>query len=391
MKAPPSPRLLMVTTTAVTLEAFLLPFATHFRRLGYRVDAMARGGPEVAAVRDAFDTVHDAPWSRSMLDPQGMLSGTAHVRRIVAGGAYDIVHAHTPVAGFLTRLALPPGCGAARIYTAHGFHFHPAGGRAANTFYRTLERLAGRRTDWLVVINLPDFEAARRHAIVPPERVRHIPGVGIDTSAWSPSGVTEDAVLGFRRELGLRDGDTLFSMVAEFNPDKRHRDAVRALARLGRSDVHLALAGRGRLQEATRRLARRCGLDAQVHLLGQRRDVPVLLRSSRASVLPSEREGLPRSVMESLSLEVPVIGADVRGTRDLVAGGGGILFPLGDLEALSAAMAALLDDPVLASSLGRSGRRSLRSFELETVLKYHEDLYGDALESLRLRRAQALH
>ena len=60
--------------------------------------------------------------------------------------------------------------------------------------------------------------------------------------------------------------------------------------------------------------------------------------ASRATILPSEREGLNRSLMESIALGIPVLGADVRGIRDLVTDPSrGTLYPVGNSAALAAA------------------------------------------------------
>ena len=127
-------------------------------------------------------------------------------------------------------------------------------------------------------------------------------------------------------------------MIAEFTPNKRHGDAIRALAQLRRPDVHLALAGEGEQMEPVRHLVNQLGVAGQVHFLGYRNDVPALIRASLATVLVSGREGLPRSVMELLCLETTVIGTDIRGINDLVTPDCGWLISVGDVTALADAM-----------------------------------------------------
>ena len=100
------PRLLIATTVPVTLTAFLLPFAAHFRGRGWPVDAMANGISADEACADAFDHVWEMPWSRNPLHPRNFLATPKRVREIVTGEGYDLVHVHTPVASFVTRLAL---------------------------------------------------------------------------------------------------------------------------------------------------------------------------------------------------------------------------------------------------------------------------------------------
>ena len=371
------PSLLMITTVPDTLRGFLLPFAEHFRRRGFRVDAMAAG---VSGCRDsvaAFDRVWEVAWSRNPLD----LRNLAAVRRVRdVATRYDLVHVHTPVASFVTRLALrgrPRTGGPRLIYTAHGFHFYRGGPRLRGLAFRVLEQLAGRWTDYLVVINREDEEAARR--MLSAERVRYMPGIGVDLERYAPAAVSDTDVSRVRCELALGPAARLFLMIAEFIPRKRHRDALTAFTRLDRPDARLAFAGTGPLVDEMKRRAAELGVADRVHFLGIRRDIPALVRASVAVLLPSEQEGLPRSAMESMSLGVPVVGSRIRGTADLLEGGGGVLVPVGDLGALTDALARILDHPEEAREMGRRGRERVTSYHLGTIITLHDALYEEAL------------
>ncbi|HEX4869817.1 MAG TPA: glycosyltransferase, partial [Moraxellaceae bacterium] len=139
------PRLLIVATVAPTLRAFLLPFARHYRALGWQVEAAARDITALPGLGEEFDACHELPLSRNPLDPVALLRAPAAIRSLVARGSYDLVHVHTPVAAFLLRLALrgrAPGARPRVVYTAHGFHFHRHGRALTNWLFRSAERLA---------------------------------------------------------------------------------------------------------------------------------------------------------------------------------------------------------------------------------------------------------
>lgn len=372
----------MVCTVSNTLRGFLLPHASHLKSQGWRVDAAARGVTSSPECGKAFDRVWDVQWSRKPWDITGLISAYQRIRDLVQREKYDIVHVHTPIAAFVTRLALRRmrSFGSPRVvYTAHGFHFYRGGSPGKNALFLALEKLAGRWTDTLVVINEEDQQAAIQHGIVQPGKVALVPGVGIDLSLYNSGQCTLEAVQALRRELGLAASDMLFSMIAEGNPGKRHRDLVTALHLLERPNVHVAFAGTGPELVHVEEQARRLGVANRVHFLGFRSDIPVLIRASVATVLPSQREGLPRSVMESLSLERPVLGADTRGIRDLLAGGGGWLFPVGDAAALASLMAKVIDNPELAERTGKLGRESMQAYEIGTVLRHIQRLYEEVL------------
>jgi len=300
----------------------------------------------------------------------------------VAREGYDLVHVHTPVASFVTRMALrnlPRRERPRLFYTAHGFHFYQGGPRLRGMLFRTLEQWAGRWTDYLVVINREDEQAALRHGIVPPERVRYMPGIGVDTKQYSSRAVAPADLARVRRELGLGTADRLFLTVAELIKRKRPCDLLHALARLRRPDAYLAFAGPGPLLDEMKRLANQLGIAERVRFLGFRQDIPALIQSSVATLLSSEQEGLPRGVMESMCQGVPVIGSRIRGVTDLIGDGRGLLVPVGDAQGFADAMAWVLDHPEQARTLGERGREAVKAYDLRYLLELHEQLYDEAL------------
>ena len=375
-------RLLMVTTVPSTLRSFLLPFAAHFRSQGWQVDAMACGISTSVECQQGFDRVWEIQWSRNPLDPRNLLGTPQLIREIVAREKYDIIHVHTPVAAFVTRYALKDlrqKLGAKVIYTAHGFHFYAGGNRLKNAIFIQLERWGGKWTDYLVTINHEDKYAAQRYQILEPQRIRYMPGIGVDLNYYNPRSVPDAAVAAVRQELGLEENNRLLLSVAEFTARKHHVDAIGAFAKLARSDVHFALAGTGPLREKMQQLASDLGVADRIHFLGNRRDIPVLMRAASANILVSAQEGLPRSVLESLALETPTIGTKIRGTQDLLADGCGLLIDVGAVDELASAMSTVLDRPEQAAHMSKLGSERISTYDLDSIVKMHEQLYAEAI------------
>ncbi len=376
-------KLLMVTTVPSTLRSFLLPFAAHFRSQGWQVDAMACGVSTSPECLQGFDHVWDVEWSRNPLDPRNLLSAPGVIREIVSREKYQIIHVHTPVAAFVTRYALKDlrhQLGAKVIYTAHGFHFYHGGNPLKNAAFINLEKSAGCWTDYLVTINYEDKDAALQHKLVAPGRSRYMPGIGVDLKYYNRQMVSESAVAQVRQELGISEHTPLLLSVAEFTARKHHCDAIMAFAKLARSDVHFAIAGSGPLMDKMKQLAAELGVANRIHFLGNRSDVPVLMKAARANILVSAQEGLPRSVLESLALETPTIGTRIRGTQDLLEGGCGLLVDLGDIDGLVDAMASILDRPQAATNLAKLGYGRISTYDLESIIQLHEQLYTEALQ-----------
>ena len=379
--------MLIVATVASTIRSFLIPYATHFRAAGWRVDAAAKGASTDPQVLDAFDTTFDIPISRSVKDVRSMFASYEEIATAVARG-YDIVHVHTPIAAFLTRLAvrrMPSGSRPAVVYTAHGFHFHAGGARLTNLVFLTAEKVSGRWTDRLIVINSEDAAAAVRHHLVPRSHLVHLPGIGIDTAWFARSSVDAAAIAHVRSELGIASDAPMFVVVAEMNRNKRPVDVAEAAA-LMRQPAHVVFLGDGPERVAVEASVRRNGLGDKVHIQGFVPDVRAVVAASTALVLASSREGLPRSIMEALSLQVPVIATNARGSGDLVLPDGGLVVPVGDVRALASAMDTLAGEAALRTAMGRAGReRMVARYDTTLLIGAHERLYDDLLRERSMR------
>ncbi len=372
-------KLLIVTTIPTTLD-FFLPLTKHLRALGWRVDAMAKELSTSKEYPDFFDRVWDVELSRNPLEPQNLTVAPQQIREVLTQQNYDIVNVSTPVAAFVTRYALKDLKKQGKvkvIYTAQGFHFYKGGSLYKNAIFLGLEKIAGPWTDYLVVVNREDESAAKRYSLISPERVRYIPGTGLNLDRFNPSAIPEADIMRVRQELGLGPENPLFLSVAEFIPRKRPGDILKAFAQLNLPQVHLALAGDGIILEEMRELASELGIQKQVHFLGLRRDIPVLMRASVATLIASAQEGLPNCVMESLCMEIPVIGTEIRGTRDLLEGGNGLLVKLGDINGIASAMAWILDHPEEAQQMGKRGRENMVNYDLPHILKLYDALYAE--------------
>lgn len=387
-----APRLLVVTTVSATLDAFLLPFADHYRAKGWQVDALAAGAASHPGLTAHFDHRFDALWQRRF---GGMASvwrtlravwcTPRQVRALVAEGGYDIVHVHTPIAAWITRFALRHRVPTTTvIYTAHGFHAYPGAGRLRNALVRAIERTASAWTDYVVVINADDFALAKRDRLAPTDQIVHHPGIGVDTGHYRVASPVERHTT--RRALGFDEAQPLIAVVAEFNHNKRQADVIEALALLATRATFLPTVlflGDGPRRAAIEALAVARGVADHVRFLGHRRDLAAIVASADALLLPSQREGLPRCLLEAMAMRVPVIASDARGSRDLVAQGRGTVYRTANVAALAEALADVLQRPLEARA--RADRAAAwidAEAALSHLLALHDRLYDAALRGI---------
>ena len=373
------PKLLVVTTVPITIRSFLLPFIKHFKDLGWQVDGMAQG---ISADRDcvaACDRIYDIQWSRNVIDPRNLFAGVLRVKQVVAQGDYDLVHVHTPIAAFVTRYALRNNQKTKVIYTAHGFHFYRGGSAVKNAIFFNLEKLASKWTDYLITINREDETAAKQHNFLPADRIYYTRGIGVNTDYYASENIEPEEIEQIRQELHLASTDTLLLCIAEFTPRKRHQDLLNALTKLANPKIHLALAGEGRIKSKIEQLVEQLGLTTQVHFLGYRQNIPALIKAADAVTLVSQQEGLPRSIMEAMCMNTPVIGSNIRGIRDLLKDNCGLLVELGDSGALAQAMKQVIEDPNSLKEMTVKAQIKIQGYALEQIIQQYSEIYSLAL------------
>jgi glycosyltransferase involved in cell wall biosynthesis len=135
-----------------------------------------------------------------------------------------------------------------------------------------------------------------------------------------------------------------------------------------------------------RRLVADAGLEDRVSWLGERDDVPELVRALDALLLPSHEEPFGRALLEAMALEVPVLATNVGGPPEVVRDGrDGYLLAPEEPAAWAAAARRLAEDPELGPRLGREGRaRVIGEFAVEEHVRAMLAVYERALA-----RAQA--
>lgn len=367
-------RVLFLATVYTHLAAFHVPFMRLLQGWGYEVHAAASPAEGRKDELEAAGVVcHDVPFVRSPVRPRN-LAAYRDLRRLLDRHRFDLIHVHTPMAAWLGRLAARRARQGPVLYTAHGFHFYRGAPWPYWLFYYPAERLAARWTDALIVMNGEDFRRARGMGFREGENLFLVHGVGVDLATYTPpEGVRER----MRGELSLGPEEFVVTCVAEFTATKNHAQLIGAWPRVvGEAPrSQLLLVGDGPLRAHAESEARKRRVP-NVRFLGFRRDVPALLAGSDAFVLPSKREGLPRSVLEAMAAGLPVVATDVRGNRDLVEPGkNGLLVKVGDPGGLAQALLTLSGDPELRRRLGREGQVMAEAYALDRVLGEMATIY----------------
>ncbi len=361
-------------------------------RVAHLIESSGPGGAEriVADLAASFQAANTEnvvflprdgeDWLRQQLDGSGVTIEYFRIDRPVSATAaraltkalrthrIDVAHSHE------FSMAVYGGWAAWRAGIPHVITMH--GGRYYATHLR--RRLALRAAVALsastVAVSGPlaealsdDLGVRRSRILMIPNGVRHV----------EPDRVT------LRDELGLQSEDRLVVSVGNLYPVKGHQYLVEALASLAARHprLHVAIAGRGGLEDTLRSKAKAAGLGDRLHLLGLRSDIPAILAAADIFALPSLSEGLPLALIEAMFAARPIVATSVGEVSVALQDGQvGVLVEPGDAQALALAIDGLLADPSRMTTLGLGAARHARNqYSLARMVARYATLYEEAL------------
>ena len=353
-------RLVHLTTTDITLALLLGPQLRAFAAAGMEVIGVSAPGPFVEQIeRQGIRHVPLRHATRSV-SPVDDLLALPELVSLFRRLRPDIVHTHNPKPGLYGRLAAKAAGVPAIVNTVHGLYATPEDGLVRKTVVYALERTAASCSGAELVQNPDDLETLRRLRV--PDARLTLLGNGVDLTRFEPR-ISAADVARAREELGVAPSAVVAGTVGRLVWQKgfvelfaaarqvrdTHPDVVFVV--VGPEDVAKSDA----LGEADLAAARAIG---NVIFTGHRDDVELLYPGFDLFVLPSYREGFPRSAMEAAACGVPVVATDIRGCREVVDQGvNGLLVPLHDHVALAEAVAELADDPARRAAMGVAARK----------------------------------
>ncbi len=347
---------------------------------------MCSPDPRIEGLRKRGYEVHAVDIDRQIIPARNMRT-VLELVQLMRRERYDLVHTHAPVASVLGRIAAKIAGIPRIVYTAHGFYFHEHMPPRRYAFYHGVERGIATITDRILVQSQEDHRTAIESNLCAEDKIRYL-GNGIDLNRFDPRSMTEGERRALRAEIGLpEDGSPVIGITGRITEEKGFGELVSAVAKLRPAHPKLRLlviggqlsTERDAFQERLLGFIEEHGLAEHVVFAGFRNDVHRLLSLLDLFVLPSYREGLPRSVLEAMAMDLPVVATDIRGCREAVAHGKtGLIVPPRDTDRLAAAMGEILSDASLARAFGVAGRERVQgAFDERFVFQRLEDCYRE--------------
>jgi len=368
-------KVLFVATVESHLLNFHIPFMKLLQNKGYEVHVATKLGNRQQEFDDIGVIKHHIDFSRTPYSPR-VLTSLLQMEKLLRDVRFSLVHVHTPVAAFVTRVACQRTKTHPVLYTAHGFHFYRGAPLKNWLLYYNMEKLAAHWTDGLITINKEDYEVAKRFRLRKDGKLFYVPGVGVDVEAIQQRA---DAVerSAKRRELGIDDKSIVIITVGELNANKNHSQVLRALYKLRKTNFHYLIVGTGEDELKLKKAVKEFSLENKVSFLGFRKDIPELLSATDIFILTSRREGLPRAILEAMAVGLPIIATNVRGNRDLVKHGeNGFLVHLNNIEQTARTIMYLIESEELRTSMSEKSKDLVKLYDLENIVTQMRKIYS---------------
>lgn len=324
-------------------------------------------------LKDMNIKYYHLPIPRDPYDLKNIFKAYKMSRKLFSENNYELVHCHSPVGGFICRLAARK-VDTKVIYTAHGFHFFKGAPKRNWLLFWAAEKIASYYTDVLITINKEDYNNAARSLNA--KTIEYIPGIGIDLDKFSPASFDEKMSL--RKQYGFDANDFILFFAGELNDNKNQIMLIKTVDILTSKipDVKLILAGVGPNRNKYEEIIKEKKLNKNIYLLGYRNDIKELNQISDVGVSSSYREGLPVNVMEAMATGLPVVLTNCRGNRDLAVNHvNGFIVPIDDVKAMFDAIYAIYKDSEMRAQFGEASLQIIQDYSIEKINKLMRHIY----------------
>ena len=352
-----------------------LPIALAARDAGYEVHIASRSGTidEVEQLNQELLQFHPISFHRSSMGLWQELETLRELRRLYKEIQPDIVH-HVTIKPVLYGTLVARWVGGIQILNAIsglGYFFIAQGWKSSirKTLLLWVYRaILHSKKVWILFQNPDDQALFSQYKIIYPEHAFKIKGSGVDLQQFAYSSIPK--------------GRIKIVLVARMLWDKGVGDFVESATALTQQglDADFLLVGSvdpGNPESISVEQLEEWNRSGVVKWLGERADIAQLLAESHIVVLPSYREGLPKSLIEAAAVGRPIVTTDVPGCREVVKDGeNGFLVPAKDAKKLAVAIQKLINNPKLLTSMGKKSRlMAEQEFSIQQIVEQTLKLY----------------
>ncbi|CAA6804583.1 MAG: Alpha-1,3-N-acetylgalactosamine transferase PglA (EC [uncultured Sulfurovum sp.] len=364
----------------LNLYLFRLPIMQKLIEQGHQVYAICPRGDKFALFERHGIEAIEYNIQRSSLNPFKELKAVYNIYKALKPLNLDMLHTFTAKPNIYGTCAGKIAKVPSIINLVEGLGSFYIEDSKKNIMVRTLieklYKMVFLMSDKVVFVNSDDPAYLASKGVIQSDKIHIIKSVGIDTDFFKSSNIEMKVLEGLKVSLNLKD-KIIVLMVARAIWHKGVREYYEAAEALSKHKA-LQFILVGDVDEGNHSSANKAFLNSgNVLWLGHRDDILALTAMADIYVLPSYREGVPRTLLEATSMEKPIVTTNSVGCREVVKNGeNGFLIPIKDAVALANKIEYLLLHPDERKVMGENGRMlAIKTFDVKEVVRQYLKLY----------------
>ena len=380
MKEQNNIKVCQISSVPLAIYFLLLNQLKSLKNSGYNVSVVCSPGKWITEIEKQDFLVKQIKMTRK-ISPLNDIMSLIKIFLYFRKEKFDIVHTSTPKAGFLGAIAAKIAGVPIIIHSNLGFYFHNDMPPLKRKFYFLMEKIVAMCADLVLSVDQEDIKTAIDEGLCSTDKIKYLGG-WVDLDRFNPLKFSNEFIENKKKEIGIPLNKKIIGIVARLVKEKGFLDLFKALSIIIKKNpnVLLVVVGPEELEKSDKINPKdvvNYGIENNVIFLGERTDVAEIFSVLDVFVLPSYREGIGISVLESSAMGKPVVATNIRGCREAVDNGKtGILVPVKSPQKLAEAINFFLENPQKAKEFGINGRKKIeQEYDEKLAFKIIHDEY----------------
>lgn len=382
-------KIIFLSHTDMNLYRFRLPVMEALVQEGHEVVAMVPRGEFFERFLEHKITPLEYEINRGSLNPFRELKTLLNIAKILKKEKPDILHTfmlkpniYGSIASKIAKVenVINSVTGLGSFYIKEGFKT-----KLFVAFLEFLNKIAFCKAKKILFQNEDDLNLYVNKGLLPKNKAVLIRGSGINTQIFNPLNHQEKEE--FRKKMGIKEEQCVVLMVARAiihkGVEEYYKAALEVCEILKEKVVFLFVGGidKGNIAPISEDFLKE---NKQVKWLGERGDIRELMGICDVFVLPSYREGIPRTLLEACSMQKAIVTTNAIGCKEVVSEGeNGFLVPIKDNKILAQRILELLNNEALRERFAkRSRERVCEEFSVDFVVREYLKMYQEVMNNV---------
>lgn len=371
-----------ITAVDITLKFLLLPQLKFLQKEEYDVYTVCSSGKWVDGIKKEGINIKTIKITRKISPIRDLIS-LWRLYFYFKKEKFDIVHTHTPKPGLLGQLAAKLAGVPIVVNTVHGLYFQKDSSIFKREFFIFIEKISALCSDLIFSQNKEDINTIVKEKISKLEKIVYL-GNGVDVNKFNSERFSQEFIDNKKRQFGIKTGFKIIGAVGRLVKEKGYLDLFSAFRNVLEKfpKTLLIIVGPEDSEKKDfldKEIVKKYGIEGNTVFFGERDDVEEIYPLMNIFVLASYREGFPRTIIEAMASQRPIITTNIRGCREAVENGiTGKLVEPGNPRELSEAMMFFLKNPEEAQKFGLNARRKAEE-------EFNEEIVFDKIKEHYLK------